>query len=289
VKRANKLMLIFGVILAAVSFVAVLAFGSLGNQAPPAPDPDVPVVVASQNLSLGTALTPEMLATVSRPPAEATDTYERPEDLIGLVVRRAVSQGEALTEMDFQTGVTVPELVRSIQPGLRAIAVPLSRVDSVGALLQPGDYVDVIMTMEDVDALNPIVVPNPAGLTPGVDGGATAPYILLDEYLNNTTVKTVVQNVQVLAALPKEAAEPSNDVTPSETAAPDLIAILAVHPQDAEVIRYAQVDGHISLALRSPSDYQVGTVDTTGITLYQLVTLYGVLPPYPVTNTTTTP
>jgi Flp pilus assembly protein CpaB len=285
VKRANKLMLIFGVILAAVSFVAVLAFGSLGQQQPAAPDPDVPVVVASQNLTLGTALTPEMLATVSRPPADATDTYDRPEDLIGLVVRRSVSQGEALTEMDFQTGVTVPELVRSIQPGLRAIAVPLSTVDAVGALLQPGDYVDVIMTIDDADALNPIVVPNPAALQPGIDGGFTAPYILLDEYLNNTTVKTVVQNVQVLAALPREAAEPTNDVTPSETVAPDVIAILAVHPQDVEVIRFAQMDGNISLALRSPADYQVGTIDTTGITLYQLVTLYGVLPPYPVTNT----
>jgi Flp pilus assembly protein CpaB len=285
VKRANKLMLIFGVILAAVSFVAVLAFGSLGKGQPAAPDPDVPVVVASQNLSLGTALTPEMLATVSRPPAEATDTYERPEDLIGQVVRRSVSQGEALTEMDFQTGVTVPELVRSIQPGLRAIAVPLSTVDAVGALLQPGDYVDVIMTIDDADALNPIVVQNPAALQPGIDGGLTAPYILLDEYLNNTTVKTVVQNVQVLAALPKELAEPTNDVTPSETVAPDVIAILAVHPQDVEVIRFAQMDGNISLALRSPADYQVGTIDTTGITLYQLVTLYGVLPPYPVTHT----
>ncbi|MEO6350827.1 MAG: RcpC/CpaB family pilus assembly protein, partial [Candidatus Limnocylindrales bacterium] len=138
-------------------------------------------------------------------------------------------------EMDFQTGVTVPELVRSIQPG--------------------------------------------------VDGGAIAPYILLDEYLNNTTVKTVVQNVQVLAALPKQATEPTNDLTPSETVEPDLIAILAVRPQEVEVIRFAQLDANISLALRSPADYQVGTIDTTGITLYQLVTLYGVLPPYPVTNT----
>jgi Flp pilus assembly protein CpaB len=282
VKRANRLMLIFGVVLAAVSFVAVLAFGSLGQQQPPAPDPDVPVVVASQNLGLGTSLTAEMLATVSRAPADAVDTYQHPEELIGQVVRRAVAQGEAITDAAFQTGVTVPELVRSIQPGLRAVAVPLSKVDSVGGLIQAGDYVDVIMTIEDADGLNPVVVANPNALTPGIDGGATAPYIMLDEYLNNTTVKTVVQNVQVLAALPKEAAEPTNDVTPDGTLQPDIIAILALHPQDVEVVRFAQLDGNISLALRSPSDYAVGTVVTTGITLKQLVDLYGVLPPLPV-------
>ncbi len=49
----------------------------------------------------------------------------------------------------------MPELVQTVQPGMRAIAVPLSRVDSVGALLQPGDFVDVILTIEDLDQLNP--------------------------------------------------------------------------------------------------------------------------------------
>jgi Flp pilus assembly protein CpaB len=286
VKRANRLMLIFGVILAAVSFVAVLAFGSLGQQPPAAPDPDVPVVVASQNLTLGTALTAEMLATVSRPPADAVDTYQHPEELIGKVVRRAVAQGAAISNDDFQSGsISVPDLVRSIQPGLRAIAVPLSRVDSVGALLQPGDFVDVIMSIDDLDGLNPIVITNPTTLQPGVDGGASSPYIpfiSIDDFVNNTTVKTVVQNVQVLATLPKQVAEPTNVVAPSDVVEPDLIAILAVYPQQVEIIRFAQLDGHISLSLRSPSDYPTGAVDTTGITLKVLVEQYGVLPPLPV-------
>ena len=282
-KRANKLMLLFGVILAAVSFVAVLAFGSLNQQAPPEPPPDVPVVVASQNVPLGTALTAEMLATVTKPPAEAVDTFQRPEDLIGAVVRRAVTQGAPLTDMDFQSGITVPQLVGSLQPGMRAVAVPLSKVDAVGALLQPGDWVDVILTMSDLDALNPIVVNNPNGFTPREDGEIPPPYVSLDEYINNTTVKTVVQNVQVLAALPRPPTEPTNVIGGTPVAEPDLIAILAVQPQQAEVIRFGQLDGHVSLALRAPSDYATGTVSTTGITLQMLVEQYGVLPPLPVT------
>ncbi len=280
-KRANRLMLVFGVILAVVSFVVVLAFGSF-NQQPAAPvDPQVPVVVASQNLALGTSITPEMLATTTWASSDARQTYQHPEELIGLVVRRAVAQGAAITNADFTSGVTVPELVRSIQPGLRAMAVPLSRVDSVGGLLQPGDFVDVILTIEDLDQLNPIVVEN-TSTSAGI-GGEAPPYISLDEFVNNTTVKVVVQNVQVLAALPREPVDSSNVQSAPTGLEPDVIAILAVQPQQVEVIRFAELDGHVSLVLRSPSDYAQGQVTTTGITLWELVNRWGVLPPLPVT------
>ncbi len=281
-KRTNRLMLIFGAIMAAVAFVVVLALGS--GQKPVAVVPaDVPVVVASQNLTMGTPLTAEMLATENRTPTDALGTYQHPEELVGLVVRRAVTQGAALTDDDFQTGVTVPDLVSSIQPGMRAVAVPLSRVDSVGALLQAGDWVDVILTITDLDALNPIVIANPFPAGTGPDGGAGAPYISLDDFINNTTVKVVVQNVQVLAALPRSLGVASDAVGPNGVLEPDLIAILAVQPQQAEVIRFAQLDGHISLALRAPADYAAAQVPTTGITLRELVDRWGVLPPLPVT------
>jgi Flp pilus assembly protein CpaB len=112
--------------------------------------------------------------------------------------------------------------------------------------------------------------------------------VAIDEFVNNTTVKVVVQNVQVLAALRDQ---PATDTTstsggpsgPTASVSPDVIAILAVAPQQVEIIRFAQVDGRISLVLRSPSDYAAGSVATSGITLRQLVDQYGVLPPLPVT------
>ena len=282
-KRANRLMLLFGVVLAAVSFVAVLGFGSFGQPAQQPADPEVQVVVASQNVAIGTALTPEMLGTATWPQSQATNTYASPNDVAGLVVRRSIAQGEALKIQDFQSAVTVPDLVRAIQPGMRAMAVPLNRVDSVGMLLQPGDWVDVVLTIDDRDGLNPVSIANP-GASPGV----APPYVAIDEFVNNTTVKVVVQNVQILAALPNQpltdAANQSGGSTgPAASATPDVIAILAVQPQQVEVIRFAQVDGRISLVLRSPSDYAAGSVSTSGITLRQLVDQYGVLPPLPVT------
>ena len=105
----------------------------------------------------------------------------------------------------------------------------------------------------------------------------------LDEYVNNTSVKVIVQNVQVLAALPREPRMATIRLLPQSEPQPDLVAILAVQPQEVEVIRFAQLDGNVSVVLRAPSDYAQGQVSTTGITLRELVDHWGVLPPAPVT------
>ena len=67
------------------------------------------------------------------------------------------------------------------------------------------------------------------------------------------------------------------------------IVILAVNAQQAEVIKFAQLDGSISLILRSVDDFLdpvtgesipvVVPPTTTGIILKTLVETYGVLPP----------
>ena len=65
------------------------------------------------------------------------------------------------------------------------------------------------------------------------------------------------------------------------------IVVLAVTPQQSEVIKYAQVEGCISLILRSPKDYvddagnpiEPALDGTDGVILKTLVDQYGVLPP----------
>ena len=280
-KRANRLMLVAGVVLAAVAFVAVLAFANISAPQAPVTNPDVTVVVAATDLPLGTALTPEVLTTTTRQPADAAGTYQYPEDLVGRIVRRTVNVGQAFTAADFETGVTA--LVASaLRPGLRAIALPLSRVDSVGGLLQPGDYVDVLISLREADALNPQVIANPNFGLVGSDGRVdTNRFISIDEFLNSTTVKVVVQNVQVLASV-FGSTEPTNVVATGGTPPPEVVVILAVSTQQAEVIRFAQLDGNVSLVMRSPGDYAAGDTPTTGITLKELIDRWGVLPPQPV-------
>lgn len=279
-KRANRLMLVAGVVLAAVAFVAVLAFSNFAGPAAPASDPDVNVVVAATDLQLGTALTPELMTITPRKFAESAGTYQRPEDLVGRIVRRTVPVGQAFTAADFETGVT-GQVAQALRPGLRAMALPLSRVDSVGALLQPGDYVDAILTMTEADGLNPQLLANPNYGHTTIDGTVDMnPFISIDEFVNATTVKVVVQNVQVLASITNEV-EPSNLVA-TASAPPEVVVVLGVTPQQSEVIRFAQVNGNVSLVMRAPGDYGTPDIVTTGITLKQLIDLYGVLPPKPV-------
>ena len=55
--------------------------------------------------------------------------------------------------------------------------------------------------------------------------------------------------------------------------------IPGVSPQQAELIRFTQLDGNLSLLLRSPQDPASADVTTIGVTQRPLVDEHGVLPP----------
>jgi Flp pilus assembly protein CpaB len=111
--------------------------------------------------------------------------------------------------------------------------------------------------------------------------------------INTTTTKLVLQNMQVIGTLVPPAAVPasgSGSTTPSTGTAltgQQELVILAVTAEQAEVIKFAQIDGQITLVLRSPKDFVDAAgapvtpqIDqTSGIVLKTLIDKYGVLPP----------
>jgi pilus assembly protein CpaB len=273
-KRSNRVLLLLGVGLAVMAFIGVLAVGSM-SKAPATPEVEkVAVVVATQDLPLGTVLTPEMMTTEERPVAQAVDTFASTGELDGTVIRRSVGAGHVLRTSDFESGSGGQAIAGSIGAGLRGVAVALDPVGGVGYLVQPGDFVDVVLTMADD---NPVAVNNPA-----YPSGSDLPLILLDDWTNNTSVKVIVQNVQVLAVVHPTPAEDTNQVSTPNGAAPEVIVALAVSPQQAEAVRFGQVSGDVSLILRAPADRAAGETPTTGITLQELVDRWGVLPPAPI-------
>jgi Flp pilus assembly protein CpaB len=56
------------------------------------------------------------------------------------------------------------------------------------------------------------------------------------------------------------------------------IVIVQLTPQQVELVRFAQLDGNLSLVLRATADRDQPPVPTTGITLFELVERWGVLP-----------
>lgn len=282
-KRSNRLMLVLGVVLALVAFGGVLLFGSGSGNAQPAPT-TVSVVTAAADISLGTALDATMLAVVQKPIAEATETYSDPAALLGKVVRRTVNAGVALTALDFASGGAgnAAQVTSALKPGQVAIAVQIDGLKGVGGFIQEGDYVDVVLATQVTIV---IAVPVKAGVDTSGE-----PFKSIADAADNTSVKVLVQNVQVLAhgvSAATTAADGSAQVDPATGApvADSQILILSVTPQQAEIIRFGQTatNATLALVLRAPADVTASDVSTTGITLRELVDQYGVLPPQTVT------
>jgi len=314
-KRSNRVMLLLGIVLACAAFGGVLLFGRPAPAAEAAPV-TVTVVTAAEDLPLGTAITTAQLATVQKPVADALDTYRDPVQLDGQVVRRLVRQGEALTSRDFQTlgDAAGADVVRALTAGQRAIAVRVDSLSGVGTLIQAGDFVDVIAAVADGSAKFPVVLetellagPEDTDETTETDEtgeagdidetgevdvneeteqdeaaeAAEEPFKKIDDVINNTSVKMLVQNVQVLGVLESgpaagTPAEADPEAAPQPTG---MIVILSVTAQEAELVRFAQLDGDLSLVLRSPADAAATPETTTGVTLRELVDNHGVLPP----------
>jgi len=119
----------------------------------------------------------------------------------------------------------------------------------------------------------------------------------------DVTTKTVIQNRKILVTLlpPATATQPAVNTGASPTPVPQataqtvtntgvhMIVVVEVKPDEAEIIRWAQREEGMTpqnyitlgLALRSDQDDNAPDVTTPGITLKQLVTIYGVLPPDP--------
>ena len=71
-----------------------------------------------------------------------------------------------------------------------------------------------------------------------------------DDWLNNTSIKVLVQNVQVLGSVlppldPSGNSVASTDPDTGQPVAGGSIVILSVTPQQAELVRFAQVDGNL--------------------------------------------
>ena len=104
-KRSNRLVLLVGVFLAVVAFVAIALL--LTKETPPGTGPDaviteLPTVVAVQDIALGTTVTTEMLTTVTKKidGERKTTAFQDTSLVVGKIARRHVSimQGKKKAE-----------------------------------------------------------------------------------------------------------------------------------------------------------------------------------------------
>jgi Flp pilus assembly protein CpaB len=281
-KRSNRLILLIGVFLAIVAFVGIVVVfqGDRGGGGAQTPS-ELPTVFASRGIALGTPITKDMLTSKNIPVTQRDATaFPDPSLLYGKIARQDIAAGKQLTARDFDSGVAGGLLSVNTPPGMVTIAIQVDQVSGVGTVIRQGDYVDLLVGFQG-DKF-PVVTLNPNDEEITVVAG-----------LNATSVKLLLQGMQVVGTLlpPREVKEgaPATGTTDPGTTltGQQEIVILAVTAQQAEVIKYAQMDGVISLVLRSPQDFRDengnvvpgSVVGTTGVTLRVLVDEYDVLIP----------
>jgi pilus assembly protein CpaB len=203
------LALIAGLIAAVVVFVAVSGSGDDGG-AGAVPTGGTAVVVATQDISAGTAITEDMVEVKTVPDdLLLTGTYDEPSLVVGEQTKVAILAGEQLSSA--KIGLAVPEdgLAGVVPTGMRAISLQVEEKTAVGGLLLPGDRVDVYVTSK---------LGRQAGLAD-------------DEYILRTEL--VLQDIEVLSVA-QEAQEPTAQTSTSEGDTEDASVYSGEIPEDVE-------------------------------------------------------
>lgn len=290
-KRSNRLVLLIGIFLALVAFVLVMLTLQGGSTQPvDAPPTTARIVVAATNIDLGAKITAadvktNEVALADRP----ADGFADVSFVIGQTARTSVTAGQYISQKTLgSTGGSIDDI--EVPAGYVAISIQVDQITGVGTIIKAGDFVDVISGFTSAEKV-PVVIPE-FSPSPGIYRYEKVP----DEVYNHTSVKVLSQGLQVLGTLlppPPEStgaqASPAPDGGSSTTlSGRQQIVILAVPVQDAEVIKFSQMDGDISLVLRSSEDCTTRPLEgvthcpvvaTSGVTLRRLVDDRGVLPP----------
>ena len=110
----------------------------------------VSVVVAKRDLSRGAKLTEDSVAVRSIPVdyaqslAVTPDAFDR---IDGQVLAYPVKSGEMIL-WGLMEGKKVPTFSTRVETGHRAMTVPVDEINSISGLLEPGDIVDLIATID---------------------------------------------------------------------------------------------------------------------------------------------
>lgn len=197
-----------------------------------APQPQFPtadVLVASQNIGIGTLVTANDMAWRKWPKqslspdlvVKASDPNGMTE-LSGSVARGSFIAGEPMIKEKLVKGPNSGFLSAILPSGYRAVAINIDAqgATTAGGFILPNDRVDVILTERDAAA-------EKAGLA------------------NTYTSRTILRDVRVLAIGQNVQQKGSKRVVIGSN------ATLEVTPRDAQLVVQAQRDGQLSLALRS--------------------------------------
>ena len=195
------------------------------------------ILVAASDISLGQRLAPEMFKPAEWPADSVPKgAFSDPQKLAGRVLRTNLLMGEPVSEAKLAPSGTLGGLSALITEGKRAITVRVNDVIGVAGFALPGNYVDIIVSMQKD--------PRPGA-----------------EIREQNISKIVLERILVLAV--------AQEVNRDETKPKVVNAVtLEVTPEQAEKLDLARSVGTLSLALRNQVDPQAASTEgATKLTL----------------------
>lgn len=200
----------------------------------------VPVVVAMVDVQWGTKVNAEMLKTIpffrdSLPPGYFSD----PEKVVGrVIIAKKIKQNEPVTEFRLAPeSVKVGGVSAIVKPGKRAISVKGGKVLGIAGFINPGNRVDVLITISDPRKKS-----------------------------KETITKVVFENMLVLGTGTQLHKDEKGNTSPVD------VYTLEVTPEEGEKLCLAATQGRLQFALRNTTDDK--TVLTKGAYVPQLLASY---------------
>lgn len=195
--------------------------------APATPAKTAHAVVAAQALPAGEVIPAAALRDVAVSTAPE-GSYGQIELLVGQVPRVDIPEGTVVT-----SALLANPIAMLLRPGERALAVPVDEVSGVGYRVQPGDYVDVVVTLK-MEELNPAAMGRQH----------------TDSRLLAARLRVLAYGARDLPNVGQSTQVTKNDA--NEAAAK--MAVLAVPLAEVDPLVLGLQAGKVSLALRHPGD-----------------------------------
>lgn len=147
-QKVTRIVAVVLVLLALLLAIAAITVGRKAgaNNATPTTQQDAPtqpVVVAVRDLEPGVAISADALQVVQQA-QRPVGGYTRVDQIAGRVPAQKIAAGNAVTSSLIARGLGL-----QLNPGERAIAVPVDELAGAGNRIEPGDYVDVFLNLQD--------------------------------------------------------------------------------------------------------------------------------------------
>jgi pilus assembly protein CpaB len=157
--KSNRILLIFGIFLAALAFGGALLLGrtSGGTNALGGAAKTVQAVVATKDIPASTQITTEMVSVQDFSSDQAPPFAFRSKDLVvGKFAAIPIHQGSAIIDYSVVSDVSGVQPAKQaflpIPSGQVAMEIPTGELVGVGGYIQPDDRIDVIVTYQPTGA-----------------------------------------------------------------------------------------------------------------------------------------